>query len=547
LIGRVREYLTVGCNTKLIYVVVFFLIYATFVGNPNLLGFYEDDFYQIVPSLDGFTEKNLKQLENNLTGMPQGRPIGFSVPVIMGILSSLLGGKVFLYTVLALIHFFVFFVSKNIFEKEFQNKTYGIYGGLLTVFCTSDTTHSLLIHAFQVHFSLLLSLTGILFLQNKKNKTSYLFFIMSALCYESSVLLFVFFPLLFIKDRKTIVLHFAKCGVLLLLILLFRKYFLTSEERVIYLFQRPDRILQNIMQSIVLGPLTSLRRALSFICDIQWLKLYESFGWSALIIIINIIIYFFSRLHSSRDKDSFLDLKKVGVALFVLSATYLLNISHDPTRYISRLTSVHLNASVVVSYFIICIFIFVSRTFTKINILLPVLVTLSSLYHFNIQLDFVNSWSKQKIGWGNAIDVFRKYAHEDNVYIINNYYENLGVSDYTFQGPHHMHIILTNHFEEFEKKPYFIGGTRFDIRDKFKLEKNQDGEWTLIDKENYGYIDHYMHTKIDLDKVFVVTVAPYEDVIIRKLNYDLEIVDVELRERQSGKLDLNKISALFSE
>lgn len=545
MIGRVREYLTVGCNTKLIYVVVFFLIYATFVGNPNLLGFYEDDYFQIVPNLNGFEAESLGNLRSHISSFPQGRPIGFAVPVTMAMLSKYLGGKVFLYSVLALIHFLIFVTARNIFKLIFKNDFYSLYGGLFTVFFVADTTHSLLIHAFQVHLSLLFSLIGILLYQKRTINFSYIFLIMSALCYESSILLFIFFPLVLTRSKEELCVHFLKSSLIMLVVLILRKYFFENEERVVYLFQEPLKIAENILSSVFWGPITSIKTSLLFVREIEWIKLIEDYPRTILVVLLNSVIFYISK--KDVENESF-NVSKYNIiaGVIIFGATYLLNISHDPTRTIGRLTSVHLNACIMIAYLSITFWVILIQVLSKWRILIFAQLLMMTFYHFNIQQSYVSSWSKQKEAWHRIINKIANVTEKESVYIINNWYEAYQPKAYTLQGPHLVHVMLDHHFRNDKDKPLFLDGTMKDIKDKFRLEKDQSDNWVLIDKANYGYIDHYLKRSVDINKIFTINVKPYEKVVIKRLDQNLDEIGEFRQLSTNTNTDFKKLLDFFS-
>jgi hypothetical protein len=481
---------------------------VSFTFHYNKLGFTEDDFFQITPYLDGFTSSTIKTLVGYFVDPIQGRPIGYSVPLIMSALSASLGGKLFLSIASSTIFVLLFIVSYKIFFYLFNNKFSATTGALFLVFFPADTTHTFWVHAFQLHTSLLIILAGIWYLISRKKIVPYILLGFSLLTYESTVSIFLIFPILLQFSKKNWIVHIAKSMIIIITILLSRVLIMSDSSRIEFIAQDLIRAAKHIRYSLVIGTYTSISSSVESFSTIfnEWLWNWQEIGISIPISIFVLLAITFTSKFEFVDiklkKDSTLRLLIASIALVVMS--YMSSMSHYPGFRGGRFTSVHLTASLGVALFITTlltsIYYRISRP-VSLKIFKAIIIcyfTFICLFHYNIQLDYIESWERQKIVW-RKIDAILPKPNKIETIV---FYSTEHDYKYTIRNAH----LLSRVYPQIYGDTTNIKFIRLKGRlDSYKVVK-KNGEHFILERENEGFYGKVENTKINSNHIYYLKI-----------------------------------------
>lgn len=487
---------------------LFLLVLVSYTLHYNNLGFTEDDFYQITPFLDGFSDFTVDTLTSYFIDPIQGRPIGYSVPLLMSALSASLGGKFFLAFASSTVFFLMFITAYKIFFHLFNNTFSAITGALFLVFFPSDTTHTFWVHAFQLHTSLLFVLIGIWFLIRKKKFLPYILLGLSLLTYESTISVFFIFPILLKYSKKEWLLHITKSIILVTTILISRVLIMSDSSRIQFVSEDLARAAKHIFYSLVVGSYTSISSSIEPITTIfnDWLWNWQEIGVVIPILVLFLVtLIFHSKFEIYIETGKKIPIKKLFLGSIILViGSYITSMTHYPGFRGGRFTSVHLTASLGVALLITTLFTsiyFRIKNGRSLNIFRFFIICYFSficIFHYNVQLDYIDSWRRQKVVW-NKIDKILPPAHKNGVIV---FYDCEFDYKYTIRNAHLLKPIFPQIYGS-ETNIQFIR-LKYNLK-KYSINK-VNNEYYIDERENEGYHYSISNTKINIDNIYYLKI-----------------------------------------
>jgi len=415
-----------------IYVLLSLIIWLAHFLFAHEFGLYEDDYYFISPPFGWDLNKLSIEILNNFETWPQGRPIGFSLPILFSFIGYNLGGLYGIY----LIAFLILSLNACLvytLVKMIASDSVGLMAGLAFSLFPPDTTRSFLMHATGLQPSLTFLLLASLCYLSGRTKLSYLIIIGSLLTYESPFMVFWGIPLLLKKwDRKFVkelVRHFVVLGVMLLCVYIIRR--LTGDDR-IQMGTESFFIPIKVIASMIIGPLATAGLSLFmpfkvlFYLDVKiifsilvsliliaWIfsKTKVDYKYNANAKEILMYPWLVMKLEEWKVPPDFQELVRISlVSIVLLCLGYVFSFTHfPPIAYHGRLTSVHLAASLGSSILFAClgsILVLISdQHLLKYSGVAALVVYFSFAvgYGVFIQEDFVRSWCAQKDFWAMVL------------------------------------------------------------------------------------------------------------------------------------------------
>ncbi|MCC7361724.1 MAG: hypothetical protein IT317_19740 [Anaerolineales bacterium] len=370
------------------------------------LGLYEDDYYFIGKPLD----YNWAELGTTLREFwgywPQGRPIGFSLPYLLGFIGSHTVGLPGVYMLAALI------VALNAVLAHFVFRRLGLgaaafIGALAFTLFPADTTHGYLMHATGLQPSLTFLLLATLAYLTEHRVLAYVLITGSLLTYESAFPVFLAVPLLVRPWRprllRTLVLHGAVMAGILLVDIAVRRWMLDNRLDQIV---SPAEMLYRIGLSLFIGPWVSGK--LWAIAPVRVLRGLNVEMIAASVLVGGLCAAWLLRAARRRPDQpplaSLGQLLLAGAVMWMLA--YSLAFTHfPPYNTLGRFTSVHLaaafGASVTIAALAAGVLAIVRRDWLS-NVFLAGCTAYFGVlagYGVLIQQDFALSWRYQREFW----------------------------------------------------------------------------------------------------------------------------------------------------
>ncbi len=398
------------------------------------MGLYEDDYAFIVPAINGDWQSIGTDIQRNFVTWPQGRPIGFSLSLLITGITFPLGGLPLTYLAAWAVATLNAFLCYLLFRR-FGSTLFAFVGACVFALFPADTTHSFLTHAFGLHTALTFLLFAALVYFSKWRFFSYFVILGALLTYESAFLPFLGMPLLETPWNRQWArhasLHFFILAAVLAGDLILRRAL--GEGRVQTELVNPLSVVGRVLASLLLGPIVVLAsfpyRALT-----PWLQLPDwTRGWVGFFLILFLVglalvaahsgVRFSWRLFWSR---SFRRVREIGLsaissaihlrfglsALAIMALGYGLSFTHYPPFALEgRATSVHLGAtlggSLFVGWLITLCFQLAERMRAESIAIAVCAVFFASLAAFGlvVQRDFVSSWKYQKEIWRDVVEL----------------------------------------------------------------------------------------------------------------------------------------------
>jgi hypothetical protein len=176
-------------------------------------GFYEDDYWGIVPWFKTPVAELWKETISQLETWPTGRPLNHILPEWFSWLGYHLAGVEGIYFLGFLVHSLNAFLIYLLLRKWLGNWA-AILAGCLLVLIPADTTRIFLLHSAHVHTSLTFLLIALLITRTRFWAAAYPIAGLSLLSYETAFLPFIVFPLFFADRQKRFsrwLLHLTGC------------------------------------------------------------------------------------------------------------------------------------------------------------------------------------------------------------------------------------------------------------------------------------------------------------------------------------------------
>ncbi len=439
-------------NTALAFIFFAVILWVAHYFHFRDLGFYEDDYAQISPSLTRNLKDIIYYFRNQLLHWNQGRPLQYTFTALFSFLGKELGGLHIVYVLAYLVQLTnacLFYLTL----KKISNESIALIGGLTFGLFPADTTHTFLMHAFALHISLTFILIATLLYLDDHKTLAYCLSLGSLITYEPPYLIFLAIPLLTLNWKKQfgkeLIRHILIWLGILLIIILVRVGL--GEQRIVSTggsISNVGTFIFQMLQALFIGPAVSL-----------WLFLYgpgqpfSSWNRELTIIFIGftpIFLWVFWQMdhHTNREvndlnyanskdntihkqKESVLDrlsvtAKLILTSLVMLCFAYGFSFTHfPPTALFGRMTSVHLAATFGGSLFFACIcslLLSYAQSHRKRGFAALILAMYFSLlvtYRFSIQLDFKQAWKNQQWFWTNVIEEIPDQTDGTIIFVLN--------------------------------------------------------------------------------------------------------------------------------
>ncbi len=371
------------------------------------LGLYLDD-YQWTGKIIGYSTTQLINIINWLfSSFFQGRPIGYSILFI----SSFVNGKLFDLQSLYLFSYILVLINNLLYyiflRQLWIQPIFCISGVLAYTLFPADNSRTWLA-SIEILPAFTFLLLAFLSYFSEKKILSYVFIIISLLCYETAFPLFLLAPLF--KNQwnkqlnKKIIIHFLVCSLIFAIYILIRKIFGDSRISNLDLIST----LKLSIHQMLFGPLISLYM---FVHQIFSLKLTTTILFLMVIAFI-CLFWIFTGLKSDKIKiiDNAVILKKLallGIALLLLA--YPLTLTVDASVVSGDGSRVH-NASAMGASILFGLICYLVVTFFK-NYRLHQLTLIVVAGYFSllvsfgltVQNDNRLSWQYQQAFWSDIV------------------------------------------------------------------------------------------------------------------------------------------------
>jgi hypothetical protein len=417
---------------------IFWIAVVLLIANylfANHFGIYDDDYIWVMtlpPMHWNFfhTLGEIKSIWPNWVSVYQGRPLGFSLNILMAFYSGKLPSLVWGYAV-----GYGIFLTNGVLLFIFARRLMPWTGALVAVLCyvtfPPDASKVILMHR-QLHLSMTFLLVALLLYQRNRIVWAYL---VSALClitYEAFYLPFVAAPLLagipmkrpLTKIAAHLVVFFIIAGVLLGL----RSQ--GGDDRSALLTGGISANLPKILEAVVIGPWTCLHWSF-FGALVRGLN--ES-AWPAFVLamLVGGTLYFVLRRASGsaaalapEGEPSFQKHLIVGAgAVIAMAFAYSLafrDTYFPPVTVDGRLSGVHMGASLGFSLLLGIAFTILTETFRKRTALICFLTSCFLVlwinYGVTVQKRYMADWAEQADIWKRLMTLSGSFSEGDIVLV----------------------------------------------------------------------------------------------------------------------------------
>jgi hypothetical protein len=373
-------------------------------------GFYEDDYWGIVPWFKTPVEKLWATTISQLQTWPTGRPLNHIFPEWFSWLGYHLAGVQGIYFLGFLVHSTNAFLLYLLLRKWLGHWA-AVLAGCFFVLLPEDTTRIFLLHSAHVHTSLTFLLIALLVHRTRFRFASYPIAGLSLLSYETAFLPFIVFPLFFVDRPKRILrwlIHLAGCGAVLLIVFGIRLSL--GDSRATSVVSGPGEMLWRTISSLWIGPETSLRILVNAVRDAPHAQPPFAFLFAALVALLLTVL---PRLinetppREAPDRSKFITVFLAGLAAWIFAYALTLT-NYPPTQETGRFTSTHVAAvfglacatGAVAAYL---------RSFAKsslagaVTVLMSIAVAWLTLYSFRIQSGFAYAWTQERRFWQQVV------------------------------------------------------------------------------------------------------------------------------------------------
>jgi hypothetical protein len=425
-----------GCSrTKTIFAgfVLAVLAWTSLFLNGRDYGFYEDDYWAVVPYQNTTWAALTDQVRSAFLQWPQGRPLNHSVPMLFGFVGSLLGGVKGIYVLVFCVLLMNCWLVAAL-SKCSQSQIPSFLAGAAFIFYPADTTRLLIVHGAHLHLSLTYSLIGLLLLRSSRlpfKILAYAVSLLSLLSYETAYAIFavggIFYLLSFANGSrrwKTVLTHVLSCAIVLAIVVLIRVSF--GEARFATAASNPVETLWRMASSLWIGPMTSLSsywRAWEY----GILHLESRAIWFTAVVLIllltAIVVLFMTIARQEQRTRGSLPLWLVACGISIAIGSYGLTIiNYPPNQIAGRLTSTHLAAGVGIALAVGGLLGTAESKLGPRALLAPAALIAFALagtapYFLKIQEDYAAAWSNQKQFWSGVLTALPDLRADDIVLI----------------------------------------------------------------------------------------------------------------------------------
>jgi hypothetical protein len=432
------------------FVLACIVLISLYIRVPDY-GFYEDDYWAIVPFFKAPVSKLWNNTVSQLHLWTQGRPLNHSLPMWFSWAGYGLGGVQGIYFLGFLVQSLNAFLLYLLLRKWLDHWS-AMLGGCLLILLPTDTTHIFIEHSAQLHTSITYLLLGLLIKQTRFWLLSYPIAALSLLSYETPFLPFIVFPLFFVGPKKRIVqwlTHLVICAAVLLGVFAIRLKL--SDARATGVASQPGDALWRMISSLWIGPETTIKILIKAVLEAPHSVTPFAFLFA---IIGGILLLLVPRLVRESNSIAPATVRAQSITLFFAGLAswifaYVLTITnYPPTQFTGRLTSTHLAAvfglacaiAAATAYF---------RSFqgqrlkTAVTGTMCLLVALFILYAFHIQSGFAGAWQKERTFWRRVVElcpditpktrvIYVGIEPQQNKFILSNSWADLLVLANTF-------------------------------------------------------------------------------------------------------------------
>ncbi|HEV7666698.1 MAG TPA: hypothetical protein VGQ62_24405 [Chloroflexota bacterium] len=369
-------------------------------------GLYEDDYWFISEAMGQDPSYLARRFLTAVTGLPQGRPLGFFLPDLLSFVGDKLGGLSAIYLLGFVVVSLNVFLCFRLLRSRVPLAPAAVGAAVLCLF-PADTTKILLTHDFQLQPSLTFALLAALAYVGGRRWLSYPLGAGALLAYESGYLALFALPLFAdCWDRRLprrLVVHWV--GLVVVLILAVVARYVAGEGRATSSVGGVGAIVAPFLGSLALGPVRSI--AAMFYGP---LKAIPTWDIETIIIVALAFVGFAALLWLARRQEHLseaggrtaagpLRVGAAGLAMLVLG--YGLAFTHfPPNAVVGRGTSVHLGATLGMAVLAAAIAWLLIQLRPRLAIaLLAAYLALAVGYYVTIERDFMRSWQLQRAFW----------------------------------------------------------------------------------------------------------------------------------------------------
>jgi hypothetical protein len=356
-------------------------------------GFYEDDYWGIVPWFKTPAAKMLTTTISNLKSWPTGRPLNHILPKWFSWIGYHLAGVQGIYFLGLLVHTTNAFLLYLLLRRWLGHWT-AVLAGALFVLIPVDTTRIFLLHSAHVHTALTFLLIGLLINRSRFWVASYPIAALSLLSYETAFLPFIVFPLFFADRQKRILrwwLHLTSCGVVLAIMFGIRLHL--GDARAGSIVSGPGEMLWRMVSSLWIGPETSLNTLIRAILEAPHAQSPFVFLFAALLGLLLAVLPWLMgapTVTETPDRRRIATVFVAGLTSWIFSYALTL-VNYPPTQEAGRFTSTHVAAVFGLTCVIAAAAVYL-RSFPSIKatvaVMMSVLVGWLSLYFVSYSVRF---------------------------------------------------------------------------------------------------------------------------------------------------------------
>jgi hypothetical protein len=419
-------------------------------------GFYEDDYWGIVPWLKAPISDLWASTIDLLQTWPTGRPLNHILPPWFSWIGYHIDGFQGIYLLGFLVHSVNAFLIYLLLRKWLDHWS-AILGGCFLVLLPPDTTRILLLHNAHIHTSLTFLLLGLLIQETRFRILSYPIAGLSLLSYETAFLPFIVFPLFFVGRNKRIrqwVIHLAGCAAVLAIVFGIRLHL--GDARANSVISGPGGMVWRMVSSMWIGPETSLHTLVKAVVEAPHSQSSFAFVFAGLVVIMLLTLPRLIRKDESgiADFPSQAEIVKVllaGLASWIFAYALTLT-NYPPTQLAGRLTSTHIAAV----FGLACAMAAGVSYFRSLSPTLKIVTTATAslliglfvLYSFRIQSGYATSWSQERVFWRQVVRlcpdidpatriILLGKEPSQNQFILANSWADLHVLEDAFAGDDH--------------------------------------------------------------------------------------------------------------
>jgi hypothetical protein len=388
-------------------------------------GFYEDDYWGIVPSFKTPVPQMWDSLISAFENWPTGRPLNHILPKWFSWLGYHLAGVQGIYFLGFLVHSTNAFLLYLLLRKWLGHWA-AVLAGCFFVVLPEDTTRIFLLHSAHVHTSLTFLLIALLVHRTRFRFVSYPIAGLSLLSYETAFLPFVVFPLFFVDRPKRILrwlIHLAGCGAVLLIVFGIRLSL--GDPRASSVVSGPGEMLWRMISSLWIGPETCLRILAKAALEAPHAQPPFAFLFAALVALLLLVL---PRLINETpaaeapDRSKFIAVFLAGLAAWIFAYALTLT-NYPPTQEAGRLTSTHVAAVFGLACVAGAIAAYL-RSFGipsvkgAVTVLMSIAVAWLTLYSFRIQSGFAYAWTQERRFWQQVVQLCPDIAPQTRILLV---------------------------------------------------------------------------------------------------------------------------------